>query len=163
MQHLPYSVHYITHKFSTQEHMTLQLAQTFWVNHNLDILLLSKCMYNIPTPSLMNYSLTKPQDGLVDNVHICPLTWKCHKLPLLHVTTKIYLAITKSLSFMYPSHIECNSNCSKATQTFKSLPLMYRDEQTLYRMRKCVKEEWHIRSEICIKSSWLKCPPLMMW
>ena len=61
--HLPYSVRYITHEFSTQEHMTLQLAQIFQVNHQLDNLLLSICMYNMPTPSLTNYGITKPQDG----------------------------------------------------------------------------------------------------
>jgi hypothetical protein len=80
--HLPYSVRYITHKFSTQERMTLQLAQTFWVNHQLDILLLSICMYNTATPFLTNYSLTKPQDGWADNVHICLPMWKCQATTL---------------------------------------------------------------------------------
>jgi len=102
--------------------MTVQLTQTFWVNHQLDILLLSICMYNIPTPSLTNYSLTKPQDGWADNVHICLPMWKCHKLPLLHITSNVHLAITKLLSFMSPKHSDCNSNCSKVTQTCKIPP-----------------------------------------
>jgi hypothetical protein len=44
------------------------------------------------------------------------------KLPFLHVTTNIHSAITKLLSFMSPKHSDCNSNCSKATQTCKIPP-----------------------------------------
>jgi hypothetical protein len=44
------------------------------------------------------------------------------KLPLLHVTTNIHLAITKLLSFMSPKHSDCNSNCKKATQICKIPP-----------------------------------------
>jgi hypothetical protein len=124
--------------------MTLQLAQTFWVNHHLDILLLPICMYNIPTPSLMNYSLTKSQDGWAENVHICPPMWKCHSYHSYMLPTKYTWQLQNYCQSCPLNTATAIATAAKQHKHAKSLPLMYTDAQTLYRMRKCVKEEWQI-------------------